>query len=611
MSAQCADLRGVVRTALRGDTLSDAERDLALSSAFLEYAAHHRVSAAVYPGLQGLSPQTEAQSRALDELQARSRRQWVFTERLLTVYEELWAAMHERGLEDHVCFPGGALFAERFYPDPMAMWVRTIDLCLHTANLKERLFALMRMRGFTSWPDRVQALPGTGFTRAYVFRRNAFHVRVHLNPPGSDGPYAARSREWSRPFESKAGPSFPVLEADAEVRWRAGTLYRELLHGRGRLHAAADLLAPLERGSVELDAVLDASGGAPALGMTATMLALAAHALDDADRYGGLHERAALVGGVSRNATAAWSDAVFGGPASPGRRAQLWRCFPGGRAAALAWIGRGWILGAGSRGAEDPQMPSETPSPESALTTPAVARRPRAQRLARRVARRARTVLNHRLGEPPVARLFGRSWARVRVHVKVVALTFDDGPLPPYTADLLNVLDRHGVKATFFMLGRQVERFPATAQEVRARGHQIGSHGYSHTRMLWMPLRRIRSELDRTDALLRENGVTGDIPFRPPFGAQFLRLPWVLWRTRRRNIFFDFFPDPPDWSPAPAAASAADVVARARPGSILVLHDGEDAGHKVCAITDAVITGLRADGYAFLTVDELLRAEDR
>ena len=141
--------------------------------------------------------------------------------------------------------------------------------------------------------------------------------------------------------------------------------------------------------------------------------------------------------------------------------------------------------------------------------------------------------------------LFGDYVARVDTDEKVVALTFDDGPDPFHTPRVLEILDRYHVKATFFMLGRNVERHPAMAREVLARGHEIGNHSYSHARLILMSPRRVRDEIERTDQLLRGIGVSGEILFRPPHASKFIVLPYVLVQMNKLSVLGDV--DPEEW----------------------------------------------------------------
>src|SRR4029077_13079541 len=100
--------------------------------------------------------------------------------------------------------------------------------------------------------------------------------------------------------------------------------------------------------------------------------------------------------------------------------------------------------------------------------------------------------------------LFGDVFDRARTQERVLALTFDDGPREPDTRALLDVLDRERVRATFFMVGRAIERHPELAKDVVRRGHQVGNHSYSHARMVLVSTAFCREEITRTDALLRQ-----------------------------------------------------------------------------------------------------------
>ena len=157
---------------------------------------------------------------------------------------------------------------------------------------------------------------------------------------------------------------------------------------------------------------------------------------------------------------------------------------------------------------------------------------------------------------------------------KVVALTFDDGPNPVETPMMLDLLDRHQVKATFFMMGRSVERWPDAAREVLARGHEIGNHSYSHPRLVFMSPARVREEIERTDALLRGIGVTGEIFFGPPHGSRFIVLPYVLMQMKRTAVYS--YTDPEEWKRPPASVMVERVLRQVRPGSRgrLSRHDG-------------------------------------
>jgi peptidoglycan/xylan/chitin deacetylase (PgdA/CDA1 family) len=199
--------------------------------------------------------------------------------------------------------------------------------------------------------------------------------------------------------------------------------------------------------------------------------------------------------------------------------------------------------------------------------------------------------------------LFGDYVARVDTAEKVVALTFDDGPHPLHTPQVLAVLERHHIKATFFMMGRNVERFPAVAREVLNRGHEIGNHSYSHPKLVLMSPRRVREEIERTDQLLRSIGVSGEIYFRPPHAAKFIVLPYVLEQMKKLSVLGDV--DPEEWKRRPAAVMTESVLRQVRPGSIIGLHD--PLGSETLRTLEDSITALAAQGYHFETVSELIR----
>jgi peptidoglycan/xylan/chitin deacetylase (PgdA/CDA1 family) len=199
--------------------------------------------------------------------------------------------------------------------------------------------------------------------------------------------------------------------------------------------------------------------------------------------------------------------------------------------------------------------------------------------------------------------LFGDYIARVETLDKVVALTFDDGPHPLHTPRVLEVLERHHVRATFFMMGRNVERFPAIARQVLNRGHEIGNHSYSHPKLVLMSPRRVREEIERTDQLLRSIGVSGEIYFRPPHAAKFVVLPYVLVQMKKVSVLGDV--DPEEWKRRPAAIMTQSVLRQVKPGSIIGLHDV--MGSESLRTAEDAITALAAQGYRFETVSELIR----
>jgi peptidoglycan/xylan/chitin deacetylase (PgdA/CDA1 family) len=199
--------------------------------------------------------------------------------------------------------------------------------------------------------------------------------------------------------------------------------------------------------------------------------------------------------------------------------------------------------------------------------------------------------------------LFGNYIARAETDERVVALSFDDGPHRLRTPRVLDALDRHGVKATFFMMGRNVERHPDVAREVLRRGHEVGNHSYSHPKLIFMSPARVREEIERTDALLRSVGVTGEIYFRPPHASKFLVLPYVLQQMNKLSVLGDV--DPEEWKRRPAEVMVASILEQVKPGSIIGLHD--PAGPETLKTLEQILVALPERGYRIETVSRLLK----
>ncbi|WP_449599297.1 polysaccharide deacetylase family protein [Paenibacillus sp. Marseille-Q9583] len=198
---------------------------------------------------------------------------------------------------------------------------------------------------------------------------------------------------------------------------------------------------------------------------------------------------------------------------------------------------------------------------------------------------------------------------------KEVAFTFDDGPDPCYTPELLDLLHEHDVKATFFVLGKRAEQFPDLIQRMHREGHQIGIHNYTHTpNWIYSPWTNRRKQVDRTADIVER--ITGERPilYRPPWGLLnlgdlvFLRHPYrvVLWSVMVG-----------DWKASVSAAQIKhDLLKKIKPGSIIVLHDNGDTPGADREAPLNMITGLEEvlkeiprRGLKSQRVDELLNKE--
>jgi peptidoglycan/xylan/chitin deacetylase (PgdA/CDA1 family) len=210
----------------------------------------------------------------------------------------------------------------------------------------------------------------------------------------------------------------------------------------------------------------------------------------------------------------------------------------------------------------------------------------------------------------PWSQLYGESFLGLKAGTPVLALTFDDGPNDPYTLQLLEVLARHQVPATFFMVGSYVRQRPELARAVAAGGHEIGNHAFSHKPLTWMSEQRVRQEIEDTSNAIEE--ATGSRPylFRPPFGC---RGPQTFKVARELKMFpVQWGVTCFDWS----AKSPEQIVKHARRqiegGEVILLHDGghlhfgTDRSNTVAA-TDQLIGEYKAKGFHFVTITEMMQ----
>ncbi|QJU08736.1 hypothetical protein FBF28_04240 [Candidatus Saccharibacteria bacterium oral taxon 488] len=183
---------------------------------------------------------------------------------------------------------------------------------------------------------------------------------------------------------------------------------------------------------------------------------------------------------------------------------------------------------------------------------------------------------------------------------KVIALTFDDGP-GPYTAHLLDILDQHGAKATFFLIGSKVSAQADVLRRMHSRGHQLGNHSWSHPELPKLPVNQIASEIDRTnDAIKQATGVTPTV-MRPPYGAV---NSVVLEQLRLRGMSSILWSvDTRDWADRNSNIVCSRAVAGAHPGAIILMHDIHQTS---VGAVPCILSALKQQGYSFVTVRGLL-----
>ncbi len=199
--------------------------------------------------------------------------------------------------------------------------------------------------------------------------------------------------------------------------------------------------------------------------------------------------------------------------------------------------------------------------------------------------------------------LIGDLVCRVETDQRIVALSFDDGPTEHGVDWVLPILSRHEARATFFLIGAEVESRPALVRRLLAQGHEVGNHSFSHVRMVARLPGFYDKEIARTDAALRRAGAPGPVLFRPPYGRKLIGLPRAAERNGYRMIMWDVE------DPAQAATPqdyAEAVLREVRPGSIILMHVMYRANRLAREALPLVVEGLRARGYRIVTVGELL-----
>lgn len=180
---------------------------------------------------------------------------------------------------------------------------------------------------------------------------------------------------------------------------------------------------------------------------------------------------------------------------------------------------------------------------------------------------------------------------------KQVALTFDDGPDPVVTTDILATLKKHDAVATFFMLGSRVEYYPKIAQDVAKAGHELGNHTWNHSDLTKASVKKINKEISSTSSII--NNVTGQkaTVFRPPYGAE---NDLVRAQTNLPSILWDV--DTLDWKHLNADQLLAHVKKGTKDGSIILMHDIHQS---TADGLSAVLTYLKNEGYTFVSISDL------
>ena len=209
----------------------------------------------------------------------------------------------------------------------------------------------------------------------------------------------------------------------------------------------------------------------------------------------------------------------------------------------------------------------------------------------------------------PTGQWYGRTFTGLARGARQIALTYDDGPNDPHTLRLLDVLAKHGARATFFLIGRYVQQRPDIARDIAKAGHTIGNHTFTHPLLTFMSDAEIRRELNQCNAALRDALDREANLFRPPFGG---RRPAVLRIARQLGL------EPVmwnvtgyDWNAPPAATIEKKITKQIGGGDVILLHDGghrqigADRAQTVLA-TDRLLSRYDEE-YEFVTIPQMMQ----
>jgi peptidoglycan-N-acetylglucosamine deacetylase len=207
--------------------------------------------------------------------------------------------------------------------------------------------------------------------------------------------------------------------------------------------------------------------------------------------------------------------------------------------------------------------------------------------------------------------LFGEYYRSVKTGQNVVALTFDDGPNPDITPRILALLKKYNAKATFFVLGKRVEKYPGLVRDEYLGGNEIGNHSWNHEKLLLKSYSFVKKEIESTDDAILKTGYKGKLFFRSPYGSRLFILPLyllihhrthILWNT----VMYDWEKDVP-WM-------FDNFKKSVKPGAIVLMHDGYPGDYESRENTVKLLELILKEyskKYRFVTVSELLESRSK
>jgi len=189
---------------------------------------------------------------------------------------------------------------------------------------------------------------------------------------------------------------------------------------------------------------------------------------------------------------------------------------------------------------------------------------------------------------------------------KQVALTFDDGPSNNLTSEILDILSSYGIKGTFFVVGKNAEKYPEILRRSYAEGHEIGNHTFSHPDMRKITPEELDKEIGKTQAIIKE--ITGKEPtlFRPPGGYLSNNIVDKITSNNCKTVLWSWRQDTFDWKCPKASVVIDTVISNINDGDIILFHDYNTGVSPTPEALKVIIPELLSKGYEFVTVSELV-----
>ncbi|MEH2036572.1 polysaccharide deacetylase family protein [Nostoc sp.] len=198
--------------------------------------------------------------------------------------------------------------------------------------------------------------------------------------------------------------------------------------------------------------------------------------------------------------------------------------------------------------------------------------------------------------------------AKLTPQQKVIALTFDDGPWPESTGQVLDILKKNQIKGTFFLIGQNVKNYPGLVKREIAEGHVIGNHTWHHWYQFLNP-QAAAYEIDHTaDLIYQVTGIKTNL-FRPPGGIMHNGV--ASYARNSKYAIIRWSSDSLDYSRPAVPKLINNVFRRAKPGGIVLMHDGGGNRSKTVQALPEIIANFRKQGYRFVTIPELLEMQDK